>query len=329
MDNIERNTNLDKTMRENVGTYVVRVDLSDGSAVFPAKIEKSDIDWKRDLKEAQDYYRSKYQDAGTVTIQYALDIYDINMPNALTVKTWKFEKQHMFADKSMNQKERFLDSLIQRGISSWVIALLEKNMAADENEEIFLERMKLQYPQQDVQKSLENALDIAKEAHVHQSQKRPQDEEGLDSVPYVNHPIKVATHILTHGGSVAAVEAALLHDVIEDTEYNEEDLRQRGVCEETLALLRDVTKLPDESREEYMERVSHLRGESKAIKCFDRYDNLLRSFSIKDRNYIDRYIRETRQTFLPYLESQPDFSDLALQMEKLLEEMEKYRDSLQ
>jgi GTP pyrophosphokinase len=53
-----------------------------------------------------------------------------------------------------------------------------------------------------------NAYEVAK--RVHGGQRRRNGE------PYIRHPVEVATIVARHGGTVPAVCAALLHDVIED-----------------------------------------------------------------------------------------------------------------
>jgi len=67
-----------------------------------------------------------------------------------------------------------------------------------------------------------DALRFAADKHVLQRRK------GCDSVPYINHPIKVV-QVLYHTGNGDDPEllaAAVLHDVIEDTDASEQELRK-------------------------------------------------------------------------------------------------------
>ena len=79
-----------------------------------------------------------------------------------------------------------------------------------------------------------HAYDFAKEAHS--NQKRASGE------PYFIHPCAVAEILIDLGLDAATIAAALLHDVIEDTEANEEDVR-REFGDEVLELVSGVTKL--------------------------------------------------------------------------------------
>ncbi len=79
-----------------------------------------------------------------------------------------------------------------------------------------------------------HAYDFAKEAHS--NQKRASGE------PYFIHPCAVAEILIDLGLDAATIAAALLHDVIEDTEATEEDVR-REFGDEVLELVSGVTKL--------------------------------------------------------------------------------------
>jgi GTP pyrophosphokinase len=61
-----------------------------------------------------------------------------------------------------------------------------------------------------------NAYEVAKRAH--RRQRRPNGE------PYITHPVAVADIVASHGGTVTAICAALLHDVIEDTRITSNQL---------------------------------------------------------------------------------------------------------
>lgn len=133
---------------------------------------------------------------------------------------------------------------------------------------------------------VEKAYNFAVEKH--DGQKRKSGE------PFVNHPIQVASIIAEMEFDVDSVCAALLHDVVEDTECTREDIvREFG---ETVALLVDgVTKLdkiPYSSKEE--QQIETLR------KMFFAMAEDIRVIVIKlaDRLHNMRtmkYMREERQ----------------------------------
>ena len=71
---------------------------------------------------------------------------------------------------------------------------------------------------------------------AHSAQKRVSGE------PYFIHPCEVAKILIDLGMNEATIAAALLHDVIEDTDATEEDIK-REFGEEVLNLVSGVTKL--------------------------------------------------------------------------------------
>ncbi|KAH8358910.1 hypothetical protein KR093_003247, partial [Drosophila rubida] len=116
-------------------------------------------------------------------------------------------------------------------------------------------------------------LKFAAEKHRNQRRKDPQE------TPYINHPINVSTILATEAGVTdeAVLMAALLHDVVEDTDATFSDVEQLFGADIT-GLVREVT---DDKSLEKMERkrlqivnapcASH---RAKLIKLADKLDNL-------------------------------------------------------
>jgi guanosine-3',5'-bis(diphosphate) 3'-pyrophosphohydrolase len=67
---------------------------------------------------------------------------------------------------------------------------------------------------------VDKALTVATTAHAAIDQRRK-----YDGAPYIGHPVMVAKIALLAGASPDMVAAALLHDVVEDTQVTEADLR--------------------------------------------------------------------------------------------------------
>ena len=104
------------------------------------------------------------------------------------------------------------------------------------------------------------AMVLAYEAHQGQY-----DKSGL---PYVFHPFHLAEQMETE----EAVTAALLHDVVEDTDYTLEDLRSMGFPDtvtDALALLTHDPSVP------YMEYVARLKNNpiARSVKLADLTHN--------------------------------------------------------
>ncbi|MEM3374083.1 MAG: bifunctional (p)ppGpp synthetase/guanosine-3',5'-bis(diphosphate) 3'-pyrophosphohydrolase [Candidatus Woesearchaeota archaeon] len=82
-------------------------------------------------------------------------------------------------------------------------------------------------------KLIEKAYNFARKAH--QGQKR---ESGKD---YFEHPVSVAKILLEYKPDTATICAALLHDIVEETEYNLEDIKKE-FGEEVASLVEGETK---------------------------------------------------------------------------------------
>ncbi|XP_056318897.1 guanosine-3',5'-bis(diphosphate) 3'-pyrophosphohydrolase MESH1 [Danio aesculapii] len=112
-------------------------------------------------------------------------------------------------------------------------------------------------------------------AEKHRNQRR-KDPEGT---PYINHPIGVA-RILSHEGEITDIEviqAALLHDTVEDTDTTFEELE--SVFGATVArIVQEVTddkSLPKaERKRQQVEHAPHCSHQAKLVKLADKLYNL-------------------------------------------------------
>ncbi len=108
--------------------------------------------------------------------------------------------------------------------------------------------------------STKKALKLCFEAHKDQL-----DKSGL---PYVFHPFHLAEQMTDEETTVVA----LLHDVIEDTHYTLEDLRQMGFSQPVLTAIALMTH---DDRVPYMEYVSQIKSNpiARAVKQADLKHN--------------------------------------------------------
>jgi GTP diphosphokinase / guanosine-3',5'-bis(diphosphate) 3'-diphosphatase len=118
-----------------------------------------------------------------------------------------------------------------------------------------------------------DALAFAAERH------RDQRRKGIESSPYINHPIALARMLVLEARieEPEVIAAALLHDTIEDTETTLEELAARfgervaGIVAEVT----DDTALPKLDRKRLqVEHAAELSREAKLVKLADKTCNL-------------------------------------------------------
>lgn len=114
------------------------------------------------------------------------------------------------------------------------------------------------------------------------SAQRHRDQRRKDAVqtPYINHPIEVADLLWRVGEvhDIRTLVAALLHDIIEDTETKAEEISRFFGIEVLLLVLEvsDDKRLPKEERKALqIEHAPDLSIQAKQIKLADKISNVL------------------------------------------------------
>src|SRR5271157_5537992 len=96
-------------------------------------------------------------------------------------------------------------------------------------------------------------------------------------MPVVIHPLRVATILRAAGFSEFKDEtiliAALFHDLIEDAGFTEQDIAAQW-GEEVAAIVKQLSKPVNGSKEEYLAGLARASREAQIIKLADRIDNL-------------------------------------------------------
>ncbi|GCC33814.1 hypothetical protein chiPu_0012285 [Chiloscyllium punctatum] len=117
------------------------------------------------------------------------------------------------------------------------------------------------------------AADFAAKKHKNQRRKDP------EGTPYINHPLGVA-RILAHEAGITDVvvlQAALLHDTVEDTNTTFTEIEER-FGEKVRSIVAEVTddkSLPKEKRKELqIQHAPHCSYEAKLVKLADKLYNL-------------------------------------------------------
>lgn len=140
--------------------------------------------------------------------------------------------------------------------------------------------------------TLEQTLEFIKEAHAGQIDK--------GGHPYWMHPSSVMKRLPIEATD-AERHAALLHDVVEDTDYTFDDLRERGYSEEVINILKLVTR--DKSTGmTYIEWIRYIAASGNIgairVKIADNEDNSdpvrIAQLPPEMRDIINRYNRSLR-----------------------------------
>ena len=170
--------------------------------------------------------------------------------------------------------------------------------AMSESMKQLVETVRLYRPEKDLEPLFE-AYRFARAAH--EGQKR------LSGEAYISHPIRVATILAELRADIPSLVAALLHDVVEDTDVRLEDIEQH-FGKEVAGLVDGVTKLGKLPMKDRVEaQAENLRKMLLAmakdirvimIKLADRLHNM-RTLSGLPANKQQRIARETLEIYAP------------------------------
>jgi len=138
--------------------------------------------------------------------------------------------------------------------------------------------------------TLEDAIALATEAHKGQIDKAGQ--------PYILHPLRVMFAV---EGETARI-VGVLHDVVEDSDFGFDDLREMGYGDDIINALDCLTRRNDETYMAFVERAKQ-NPLARQVKLADIEDNMdvRRLTTITDRD-VDR-LRRYREAWT-YLKGQ-------------------------
>ena len=109
--------------------------------------------------------------------------------------------------------------------------------------------------------NLEKSIIIAAQAH------QGQEDKGGD--PYILHPLKMMFRMTSDTERMVAI----LHDVVEDTDWTFDDLEEEGFPAEVLEAVDCLTRRDGESYEEFIKRVN-TNPIARQVKIADLEDNM-------------------------------------------------------
>ena len=130
--------------------------------------------------------------------------------------------------------------------------------------------------------TLGRAIAIAAQAH--------QEQKDKAGAPYILHPIRMMLRM----HSEVEMMAAILHDVVEDTDWTLDRLCAEGFSEEVLQAIECLTHRDGETYEEFIERAG-AHPIARKVKLADLEDNMdirrLGDLTPQDAQRIQKYHR--------------------------------------
>lgn len=133
--------------------------------------------------------------------------------------------------------------------------------------------------------TIEKAIRIAAQAHLGQRDK--------GGAPYILHPLRLMMRMESEAEMIAAV----LHDVVEDSDWTLEQLRGEGFSEEVLRAVDCLTRRGGESYDVFVARALD-NAIARRVKIADLEDNMnvkrLGEMTTRDLARIEEYHRAWR-----------------------------------
>lgn len=122
-------------------------------------------------------------------------------------------------------------------------------------------------------------FDLLKAIAFAADQHRDHRRKGQTAAPYINHPIIVAEQLAAQGqeDNISLLMAAVLHDVIEDTETTEEELREAfgaQVANLVLEVTDDMSLKREERKARVVQMIEGKSRDAKMLKLSDLSANI-------------------------------------------------------
>ena len=139
-----------------------------------------------------------------------------------------------------------------------------------------------------------NAVEFARERHAGQRRR-------ADDAPFVLHPIEAASILERSGYPDHVVAAALLHDVLEDTEAERPELEERFGPEvaELVATVSDDPSItdPEAQKDDVRERVRRAGGYAQAVYAADKISKVRELRTMMARSLADDSLAVRRERY--------------------------------
>lgn len=158
--------------------------------------------------------------------------------------------------------------------------------------------------------------------------------KNVKKVPFVFHPIGVSFLVINYfktsgvGGSLPdLVSAALAHDLLEDTEVGEDEIRE-VVSARALEIIKVLTRLEtnvnyEENQEKYAQGIKRFGDEAIYVKICDNIHNLSHLNTTPEK-LLEKTINKARDYYLPLFEGSRLSKEFELVYRKAIGDAEEY-----
>lgn len=136
------------------------------------------------------------------------------------------------------------------------------------------------------EEKLAKAIAFAAEKHANQKRK--------DGTPYIFHPLAVAELLKRYGYDIDYQVAGVLHDVLEDTDATDEEVRAFG--EDIYKAVKLVTRQKGADEAEYVKNILENRIAA-AVKNADKIHNMCDIITTNNRNAILNYAKKVEKYY--------------------------------
>ena len=121
------------------------------------------------------------------------------------------------------------------------------------------------------------------------------DQKRKQGTPYYLHPFAVAELLKQYGFSYQYQLVGLFHDLIEDTDVTEEEIKKR-TNQEIATAVKLLSKEKGYNMQDYVERISQ-NEMAKMVKIADRIHNLTET-KFASEDFKEKYVQETKKWYV-------------------------------
>ncbi len=182
----------------------------------------------------------------------------------------------------------------------WQIARLRQKLPAELPQTDFadIEALLAKNGSEELTPAVRKAYSVAESAHAGMTRQ--------DGTPYIHHPARVCAFLISECGvkDGEVLQAALLHDVVEDTSVTVKDIEAQ-FGRKTAEYVDWLTKPSPEgfaSKEQLnayqADRIARAPQQVRMVKVADRVDNVSDLHLLPSDGKMERYLKDTRQNYL-------------------------------